>query len=131
MRLEREIGRNLPSMPNETNDMKMNNKQLVDEMSQRIKAIMVAETENNIVSRFNQAKTIACLKAEFRVHDDIPEELKQGIFSRPATYPARLRFANATERDDSKKDIRGLSIRLSNVEGPGPLGASQASRIFC
>jgi catalase len=29
-----------------------------------------------------------------------------------------LRFANATQWDDSKKDIRGLSIRLFNVEGP-------------
>jgi catalase len=105
-------------MSKEPIDMKLNNKQLVDEMTQRIKAITLADTENNIVPRFNQAKTIACVKAEFRVHDDIPEEFKQGIFSRPATYPAMLRFANATERDDSKKDIRGLSLRLSKVEGP-------------
>lgn len=95
----------------------MNNKQLVDEMSRRIEAVTLAETENNIIPRFNQSKTIACVHAEFRVHDDIPEELKQGIFSRPASYPAMLRFANATQRDDSKKDLRGLSIRISNVEG--------------
>jgi len=91
--------------------------QLVAEMNERIAAITLAEAENGTVPRFNQSKTIACLDAEFRVHDDIPEELKQGIFSRPATYPARLRFANATQRDDSKKDIRGLSIRVSRVEG--------------
>jgi hypothetical protein len=29
-----------------------------------------------------------------------------------------LRFANASNMDDSKKDIRGLSIRVSNVGGP-------------
>jgi catalase len=29
-----------------------------------------------------------------------------------------LRFANASNNDDSKKDIRGLSMRLSNVKGP-------------
>lgn len=92
--------------------------QLVAEMNQRIEAITLAETENNVIPRFNQSKTIACVNAEFRVHDDIPEELKQGIFSQPIAYPARLRFANATNRDDSKKDIRGLSIQLSNVEGP-------------
>ena len=92
--------------------------QLVAEMSQRIEAITLAETENNIIPRFNQPKTIAFVNAEFRVHDDIPEELKQGIFSQPISYPAKLRFANATNRDDSKKDIRGLSIQLSNVEGP-------------
>lgn len=92
--------------------------QLVSEMSQRIAAIILAEAENNIIPRFNQAKTIACVNAEFRVHDDIPEAYKQGIFSRPASYPAKLRFANATSRDDSEKDIRGLSIRVSGVKGP-------------
>ncbi|MEI6269567.1 MAG: catalase family protein [Methylococcaceae bacterium] len=91
--------------------------QLVAELSQCIEAITLAETENNIIPRFNQSKTIACVNAKFRVHDDIPEELKQGIFSQPGSYPARLRFANATNRNDSKKDIRGLSIQLSNVEG--------------
>lgn len=92
--------------------------QLADEMNRRIAAITLDETEDNVTPRFNQAKTIACVKAEFRVHDDIPVELKHGVFSQPGSYPAKLRFANATSRDDSEKDIRGLSIRLSNVKGP-------------
>lgn len=91
--------------------------QLAAEMSERIAAIISDEAENNIIPRFNQAKTIACVSAEFRVHDDIPAELKQGIFSQPASYPAKLRFANATNQDDSEKDIRGLSISVSNVKG--------------
>ena len=86
-------------------------------MTRRIEAVTLAEAENNIIPRFNQPKTVACVNAEFRVHDNIPKELRQGIFSKPASYPAKLRFANATKRDDSKKDMRGLSIRLSNVEG--------------
>ena len=92
--------------------------QIVAEMNQRVEAITLAEAENDIIPRFNQPKTIACVRATFRVHADIPSELKQGIFSRPVSYPAMLRFANATNRDDSKKDIRGLSIKLSNVKGP-------------
>jgi hypothetical protein len=91
--------------------------QLVTEMNQRIEAIMRAERENGVLPRFNQAKTVACVAGEFRVHEDIPEALKQGIFARPGSYPALLRFANATEWDDSKKDLRGLSIRLSGVPG--------------
>ncbi|MEQ1622753.1 MAG: hypothetical protein ABL919_15210 [Methylococcales bacterium] len=77
----------------------------------------MAEAENNIIPRFNQSKSIACVNAEFTVHDNIPEEFKEGIFSQAASYPAKLRFANATNRDDSKKDVRGCSIRLSNVKG--------------
>jgi catalase len=92
--------------------------QLVAEMSRRIEAITLAEKENNIVPRFNQPKTVGCVRAQFRVHEDIPGQLKQGIFAQPASYPAMLRFANAINRDDSKKDIRGLSIKVSNVKGP-------------
>jgi hypothetical protein len=96
---------------------KMSIDQLVAEMSDLIVSITKGETENNIVPRFNQTKTVAYVDAEFYVHEDIPEELKQGLFARPTSYPAKLRFANATNRDDSKKDIRGLSLRLSHVEG--------------
>lgn len=91
---------------------------LVAEMSRRVEAICLAEARNNIVPRFNQPKTIACLQGEFRVHADIPAALQHGLFAKPAVYPARLRFANATNWDDSKKDIRGLSIKIAKVEGP-------------
>ncbi|WP_394754858.1 hypothetical protein [Crenothrix sp.] len=91
--------------------------QLVAEMNPCIAAVTTAETENNSVPRFNQLKTVAYVNAEFRVHDDIPEALKQSIFSQSVTYPAKLRFANATQKDDSAKDIRGLSMQLSQVDG--------------
>ncbi len=91
--------------------------QLVEDMGHGIEVITAAEAENNIIPRFNQPKTIACVNAEFRIHDDIPKELKHGVFAQAGSYPAMLRLANATNRDDSKKDIRGLSIRLSNVKG--------------
>lgn len=92
--------------------------ELVAEMSERIAAVISDEAEDGVVPRFNQAKTIACLDAEFKVHADIPPELRHGIFAEPKTYPAKLRFANAMSRDDAEKDVRGLSIRLSGVEGP-------------
>lgn len=92
--------------------------QLVAEMNQRIETITLGEENDGVVPRLNQSKTVACVDASFRVHDDLPEALRHGVFSKAATYPAYLRFANATNADDSEKDIRGLSIRLSGVEGP-------------
>ncbi len=91
--------------------------QLVTDMTQRIEAITAAEKLGDVVPRFNQPKTIACLDGQFEVHDDVPADLKKGLFAKAASYPARLRFANASEMDDSKKDIRGLSIKLSGVQG--------------
>ncbi len=91
--------------------------QLVAEMSRRIETITLAAAKNGVIPRFNQPKTVACVKAEFRVHADIPDELKHGLFAQPASYPATLRFANASHMDDDKKDIRGLSIRVAHVPG--------------
>lgn len=91
--------------------------QLIAEMNRRIEIIMLREGRDGFVPRFNQPKTVACVEGEFNVHEDVPDDLKHGIFAAPATYPAFLRFANATSADDSDKDIRGLSIRLSNVSG--------------
>ena len=96
--------------------------QLVAEMNQRIATITRSESVDGVIPRFNQSKTVACLHAKFKVQDDIPTNLKQGIFAKPATYDAQLRFANATKQDDSKKDIRGLSIKLSGVEGESLYG---------
>ena len=64
--------------------------QLADEMSQGIAAVTLAEQRNGVIPRFNQSKSIACLSGEFRVHGDIPEALKQGIFARhlPAYCPS-------------------------------------------
>lgn len=91
--------------------------QIIAEMQQRIAAIAAAEKQDGWVPRLNQSKTVACVEAEFLVHNDIPQELKHGLFARPGSYPARLRFANGINQDDSEKDIRGLSIRVANVDG--------------
>lgn len=91
--------------------------QLVAEMNLRVEAITLAESEKGTVPRFNQPKSVACLEGEFRVHENIPGELRHGLFAQPGSYPAMLRFANATRRDDSKKDIRGLSIKISRLKG--------------
>ncbi|HHI77157.1 MAG TPA: catalase [Gammaproteobacteria bacterium] len=91
--------------------------QVEAEMLQRVEAVTRAAAHDGVVPRFNQPKTVGCVDAEFRVREDIPSHLRQGLFARPGRYPAYLRFANATEADDSEKDIRGLSIRVRQVPG--------------
>ncbi|NND93137.1 MAG: hypothetical protein HKN42_19945 [Granulosicoccus sp.] len=90
---------------------------LVAEMSQRVVAPTAREMRGKLIPRYNQPKTIACLSGEFTVLDDLPDELRHGLFQHPATYPVAARFANASKWDDSEKDIRGLSLRVSNVPG--------------
>jgi catalase len=69
------------------------------------------------IKRFNQGKGLGCFAAEFAVASNLPTELQQGLFRSGQVYPARIRFASASETDDSKKDFRGMAIKVSNVAG--------------
>lgn len=64
-------------------------------------------------------KSLGLVKAEFSVLEDIPQEVKQGIFAKPAQYKSWIRFSNASGRiqSDKKKDFRGIGMKLTGVEG--------------
>ena len=90
---------------------------ITDRLIEAIKQASLQHYPTGEVKRFNQAKGLGCFAAEFAVTPDLPAELRQGLFGSGQVYPARIRFANASESDDSKKDFRGMSINLSNVAG--------------
>lgn len=70
-----------------------------------------------VIRRFNQGRHTGCVEAEFTVLDRLPPELRVGLFAEPRTYPARIRFANATSSSDRDRDVRGMSIQVRNVPG--------------
>ena len=46
-----------------------------------------------------------------------PTEHRVGLFAQPRTYPAFIRFANASSATDREKDVRGMSIKVRQVHG--------------
>jgi catalase len=70
-----------------------------------------------VIRRFNQARAAGCVDAEFTVLDSLPPEHRIGLFARPRTYPAFIRFANAASTTDREKDLRGMSIKVRSVDG--------------
>jgi hypothetical protein len=97
---------------------------LVAEMSQRVVATTIMEKRGDLIPRFNQPKTVACLSGDFTVAENVPDNLRHGLFASPGRYPVTARFANASKWDDSEKDIRGLSLRVSDVDGDTLWGES-------
>jgi hypothetical protein len=69
------------------------------------------------MKRFNQGRQTALLQAELIVPDGLPEPHRVGLFAVPRTYPAWIRFANAGSDTDKERDIRGMSIQITNVDG--------------
>jgi hypothetical protein len=74
------------------------------------------------------AKSHGLLKARFEVKGDLPAALAQGLFAKPASYGAIMRFST-TPGDilaDSISTPRGLAVKVIGVEGerlPGSEGA--------
>jgi Catalase len=70
------------------------------------------------------AKSHGCVWGEFTIADNIPENLRVGIFSTVKTYPIWARFSNASSplnqgvlQSDKIPDVRGFAIKLMQVEG--------------
>jgi hypothetical protein len=82
-----------------------------------LKAASLERQPAGPVRRFNQGRAAGCVNAEFTVLDTLAPEHRVGLFANPRTYPAWIRFANASSSSDREKDVRGMSIRLSSVAG--------------
>jgi hypothetical protein len=63
------------------------------------------------------AKAHGCVRAEFRVADDLPAALRVGLFAEPRSYDAWIRFSNGSgsSHRDSIVDGRGMAIKLMGV----------------
>lgn len=89
--------------------------EMVTEMKEQMDR-MYAETQ---MLRQVHTKMHGCVKASFTIEENLPEELRVGVFKEAKEYHAWIRFSNASTKpkSDKKKDIRGIAIKLMNVPG--------------
>jgi hypothetical protein len=71
--------------------------------------------------RGGNTKTHGIVRAEFTVRDDLPEHMRRGIFAKPATYKAWVRYSGpgpyvTTDIDDV--GFMSMAIKLMGVPGP-------------
>lgn len=90
---------------------------VTNEFIEFLKTASAKRYPSGAMKRFNQGRQTAFVQAEFVVPEGLPESLRVGLFSVPRTYGAWIRFANAGSETDKDRDIRGMSIQVSNVEG--------------
>ena len=74
---------------------------------------------NRPARRDQHAKDHGCVRGEFIVEANLPEELRVGVFREPRTYPIWIRFSNSSPRcqHDSQADVHGMAIKLMDVPG--------------
>lgn len=88
------------------------------------------EGGEEIARRDVHAKATGILKAQFKVHEDIPARFAKGVFVPGKSYDVILRFSNASDdphEPDTKQDGRGFAMKLLNVPGPKLLDSDKDS----
>ena len=71
--------------------------------------------------RGGNTKTHGIVRAEFIVHDNLPRELRHGIYANPQTYPAWVRFSGPgpyITPDIDDVGFMSIGIKLMRVPGP-------------
>jgi hypothetical protein len=71
--------------------------------------------------RGGNTKTHGIVRAEFIVHDNLPAELRHGIYAQPKTYRAWVRFSGPgpyITPDIDDVGFMSISIKLMGVAGP-------------
>lgn len=90
-----------------------------EDVLSRLKEQLICEHPSGIMPRDAHPKMHGLVAAEFIVHDGLPEAYKIGVFAQATTFKTWVRFSNAnsTAQADSKRDIRGIAIKLTQVSG--------------
>ena len=96
-----------------------NEQQHIDSLIRQLRAKMEGEYGKSRILRDAHPKMHGCVRGEFVVASDLPEELRIGLFKQRNTYPVWLRFSNqsGTVAPDAKGDIRGIALKLMGVDG--------------
>ena len=78
--------------------------------------------------RGGNTKTHGIVRAEFIVRDDLPENMRRGIYAEPRTYRAWVRFSGPgpyITRDIDDVGFMSISVKLMGVPGPKLLDDEQ------
>jgi hypothetical protein len=71
--------------------------------------------------RGGNTKTQGIVRGEFIVHDDLPPQFRHGIYAKPQTFPAWVRFSGPgpyVTPDIDDVGFMSISIKLMGVPGP-------------
>jgi hypothetical protein len=83
--------------------------------------------------RAGNTKTYGVVRGEFTVLDGLSERLRHGVFSRPATFPAWVRFAGPgplSPPDIKDNGVLSIGVKLLGVEGGKLLDDERATQDF-
>ena len=111
-------------------DLKPNEGHYSDLIAQRLRRELERYYEGTSTRRIFHPKMIGLVRAELIVEENLPDHLRKGIFSEPRSYPCWIRFSNGRRHpaSDKKGDMRGMAIKVLEVEGEKLLEDEQEAK---
>lgn len=87
--------------------------------AQRFVALQQRNRKDGRVGRALHHKGHGVYEASLAIAGDLPEEARHGLFAKPATYEALVRFSNGAGKVQADKvaDVRGIAVKVLGVEG--------------
>ena len=84
-------------------------------------------TYHGRVGRALHHKMHGGFEARLEILGDLPEHARHGLFAAPKVYDALVRYSNGSSAvaDDEKADVRGLAVKVFDVDGPKVLGTAR------
>jgi len=83
------------------------------------------------VPRAQHPKLHGIVNARFIVANDLPDELRVGVFKEPGkVYDSWVRFSNARNQDDQERGGHGMAVKLQNVPAGNGSRSSQDFVLF-
>jgi hypothetical protein len=103
----------------------------IDAFITLIKSHMTKTFPTGTMKRGAHPKAHGCVQAEFIIESNLPENLRVGVFREAKTYQAWIRFSNAGDpKADATPDLRGMAIKLMDVNGEQNPGGSHRMQDF-
>ena len=104
---------------------------IIEEMITEMQDQMNLIYKGKEMQRQVHTKMHGCVKGRFTIEPDLPADLRVGVFKDPISYHCYVRFSNSQTipKPDKKKDIRGIAIKLLNVQGEKLLNSERDSKV--
>ncbi|HEX2677816.1 MAG TPA: catalase family protein [Polyangiales bacterium] len=107
--------------------------QALDAIVTNMGAYMVQRFKPGEYERAGNTKTHGVVRAEVTIREDLPRELRQGVFREKRTFPAYVRFSGPgpdTPADIDDVGFMSMSVKLMGVQGPKLLDDERHTQDF-